>query len=157
MLTGPATHLFALQDAHGANLADYSFYPADELMYVRWHGHLTGAEVIRGVSQGSLWAANFDYLLILNDKSDTGGDWSDALAWLQYEWLPQALEKGVRAMAYVFSPDRENRFVSQEFVEAISPQMAIELFDDRDLALEWLLRQKGTAVPAENALGPSGG
>ena len=157
MLTGPATHLFALQDAYGANLAEYSFYPADELVYVRWHGHLTGTEVIRGVSQGSLWAGNFDYSLILNDKSDTGGDWSDSLPWLQYDWLPQAREAGIRAMAYVFSPDRENRFVSQKFVEAVNSQMAIELFDDRDLAVRWLLRQKGTAVPAGNDLGPSGG
>ncbi len=155
MLIGPATHPFTLQDAYGATLADYLFYPNDELVYVRWHGHLTAAEVIRGVSQGSLWAADFDYSLILNDKSDTGGDWSDALPWLHYEWLPQALEKGIRAMAYVFSPDRTNRFVTQEFVGAISPQMAIELFDDRDLAIEWLLRQKGNAVPV-NVLGPAG-
>ena len=157
MLTGPATHLFALQDAYGANLAEYSFYPADELVYVRWHGHLTGAEVIRGVMEGSKWSAPLIHSLILNDKSDTGGDWSDALPWLQYDWLPHALDAGVRAMAYVFSPDRENRFVSQEFVEAMSPHIAIELFDDRDLAVEWLLRQKGTAVSAGNALGPSGG
>ena len=146
MLSGPPTQQLTLEDAQGALLAEYLFYSSYELLHVRWHGHLTGAEVIRGVEQGAKLCDHLAYSLILNDKSDTGGDWSDALPWLQYEWLPTAVAAGVRAMAYLFSPDRENRFASQEFVLAVRPHMAIELFDDLDLALAWLLEQK----PASN-------
>ena len=64
------------------------------------------------------------------------------MPWLQYEWLPQALEAGVRALAYVFSPEREHRFASQELTEALRPHMAIELFEDLNLALEWLEQQR---------------
>ena len=142
MLNGPPTQLLSLQDELGSDLAEYLFYPEDELMYVRWHGHLTGDAVIRGVAQGGIWREQFSYAYILNDKSDTSGDWSDALPWLQYEWLPQAVEIGVRAMAYVFSPDRNNQFASQELVEALRPHMAIELFEDLNLALEWLEQQR---------------
>ena len=150
MVSGPPTQRLTLEDAQGSLLAEYLFFPADELLFVRWHGHLTGAEVIRGVEQGTKWRDQLAYSLILNDKSDTGGDWSDALPWLQYEWLPKAVAAGVRAMAYVFSPDRENMFASQEFVQAVRPHMAIELFDDLDQALTWLLEQKpaGSKVAA---------
>jgi hypothetical protein len=44
-------------------------------------------------------------------------------------------------MAYVFSPDRDNRFASQEFINAIRLHMAVELFDDVDTALAWLRTQ----------------
>ena len=147
MLSGPPTQLLTLKDDLGSDLAEYFFYPGDELMYVRWHGHLTGDAIIRGVEQGGKWRDQFNYTYLLNDKSDTSGDWSDALPWLQYEWLPQALEAGVRAMAYVFSPDRENLFVTQEFVLAVRPHIAIELFEDLDLALAWLLEQKEIGTP----------
>ena len=142
MLSGPPTQLLTLKDDLGSDLAEYFFYPEDELMYVRWHGHLTGDAIIRGVEQGGKWRDQFQYVYILNDKSDTSGDWSEALPWLHYEWLPQALGAGVRAMAYVFSPDRENRFASQELLEALRPHMAIELFEDLNLALEWLEQQR---------------
>ena len=156
MTSGPPTQRLTLEDAQGAILAEYLFFPADELLYVRWHGHLTGAEVIRGVEQGAKWHEQLAYSLILNDKSSTGGDWSDALPWLEYEWLPKAVAAGVRAMAYVFSPDRENRFVTQEFVLAMRPHLAIQLFDDLDLALAWLLKQKETGTPAAATAPPAG-
>ncbi|MBF9236623.1 hypothetical protein I2I05_04370 [Hymenobacter sp. BT683] len=142
MSSSHPTQLLALTDEHGAALAEYSIYPDDSLLCVRWHGHLTGAEIIRGVELGSQWRDRFQYSLILNDKSDTSGDWSEALPWLQYEWLPSALQAGVKAMAYVFSPDRENRFATQIFVEALRPHMAIELFEDLATAMEWLKEQQ---------------
>ncbi|OGX85782.1 hypothetical protein BEN47_14405 [Hymenobacter lapidarius] len=148
MLSGPSTQLLTLQDDHGLALAEYSFYPADELLHVRWHGHLTGAEVIRGVRQGEQWRDQLRFSLILNDKSNTGGDWSDALPWLQYEWLPVAVAAGVKALAYVFSPDLENQFATQKFVAALRPHMAIELFEDWDVALAWLQQQGGSRPAA---------
>ena len=142
MLNGPPTQVLSLQDKLGADLVEYFFYPEDELMDVHWHGHLTGDAIVRGVEQGGKWREQFSYAYVLNDKSDTSGDWSDALPWLEYEWLPQAVKVGVQAMAYVFSPDRDNQFASQELVEALRPHMAIALFEDRNLALEWLEQQR---------------
>ena len=138
----PPTQLLSLTDDHGAPLAEYFYYPEHELLYVRWHGQLTGAQLIRGVQHGAQWRDQLRYSLILNDKSDTGGDWSDALPWLQYEWLPQALATGMRAMAYLFSPDRENQFASHEFIAALRPHIAIEQFDNLETALTWLVQQK---------------
>lgn len=143
----PATQLLSLADAHGAPLAEYFYYPEKRILYVCWHGHLTGAEVIRGVQEAAQWREQLDYPLVLNDKSDTSGDWSDALPWLQYEWLPQAVKAGVRAMAYLFSPDRENQFASHEFIAALRPHIAIEQFNSPAAAMQWLVQQ----VPAQPA------
>lgn len=141
MSSAEPTLLLSLADDHGAPLAEYFYYPADELLYVRWHGQLTADVVIKGAQQSRQWRGLLRYSRVLNDKSDSGGDWREALPWLQYEWLPQALGAGIRAMAYVFSPDRDNRFASQEFIDAVRPHMAIELFDDVEAALTWLRTQ----------------
>ncbi|GAC1603854.1 MAG: hypothetical protein NVS3B25_32770 [Hymenobacter sp.] len=148
MLTSTPTQLLTLKDRHGAPLAEYLYYPDYELLYVRWHGHLTGSEVIRGVQQGAQWRNQLRYSLILNDKSDAGGDWSDALPWLEFEWLPLALNAGVKAMAYVFSPDRENRFASQQFITAVRPHLDIEVFEDVEMALGWLTSERTDNAPA---------
>ena len=147
MFSAPPTHLLTLTDSHGAALAEYFYYANQELLYVRWHGQLTGAEIIRGVQQGGQWRNQLKYSLILNDKSDTGGDWSDALPWLQYEWLPLALAAGVKAMAYLFSPDRENQFASHDFMAAMRPHLAIEQFESLDAALAWLQQQRPQQAP----------
>ncbi|GAA4371002.1 hypothetical protein GCM10023185_46040 [Hymenobacter saemangeumensis] len=141
MLATDYTHLLTLPDAHGAPLAEYLHYPADELLHVRWHGQLTSTEVIRVVQHGGQWRQQLTYTRLLNDKRDAGGDWSEALPWLQYEWLPQALAVGIKALAYVLSPRHENGLATQQFVQAVRPHLAIELFDDLDEAVAWLRRQ----------------
>ena len=137
MLTDNALHLLTLPDRYGVPLSDYYFCAEHALLYVRWHGQLTAAEVIRGVQVGAQWRGQYVFKRVLNDKRDAGGDWSDALPWLQYEWLPQAT--GIRAMAYVLSPDLDGRTVSQEFMVAAQEYMRVALFTDEDEALAWLL------------------
>ena len=147
--------LLELKDDHGADLAEFFFYQEHHILYVRWHGHLTGAQLIRGIQQGAQWSDQLPYSLILNDKTDTSGDWSDALPWLQYEWLPQALQTGVRAMAYLFSPDRENQFASHNFITALRPHLAIEQFDGLETAMAWLITQKSSPQPSAPDAGDS--
>lgn len=64
MLSSPPTRVFNLADTHGAALADFWFYPDYELLYVRWHGQLTGAEVIRAVQLGAQWGAQWAVSLV---------------------------------------------------------------------------------------------
>ena len=141
MLTAHAVHLLTLPDRYGAPLAEYYYTAEEALLYVRWHGQLTAAEVIRGVQQGAQWRGQFTFRRILNDKLDSGGDWSDALPWLQYEWLPQAVAVGVQAMAYALSPDLQGRMASGEFMAAVQEHLNVALFTDLEEAQRWLLTQ----------------
>ena len=138
MLTAEAVLLTTIDDNYGAPLAEYYFFPDNALLYVCWHGHLTAAEVIRGVLEGTRLLEEHAFQRVLNDKRDTGGDWSEALPWLQYEWLPKAVEAGLRAIAYILSPDLEAQIVSHEFVEAVQSQIQISLFTNEEDAREWL-------------------
>ncbi|WP_216726627.1 STAS/SEC14 domain-containing protein [Hymenobacter siberiensis] len=138
MLTAEAVHLTTIADCYGAPLAEYYFFPDHSLLYISWHGQLTAAEVIRGVLEGTRLLEKHAFQRILNDKRDTGGDWSEALPWLEYEWMPKAVAAGLRAIAYILSPNLDAQIVSHKFVEAVQGQIQISLFTNEEDAREWL-------------------
>ncbi|WP_460610330.1 STAS/SEC14 domain-containing protein [Hymenobacter terrigena] len=138
MLTAEAVHLTTLADRYGAPLAEYYFFPDHVLLYIRWHGQLTAAEVIRGVVEATRLLEEHRFERVLNDKRDTGGNWSEALPWLEYEWLPKAVAAGLRAIAYILSPNLDAQIVSKEFVEAVQGQIQISLFTNEEDAQHWL-------------------
>jgi hypothetical protein len=141
MFLADAHCIATLRDSYGAPLAEYYFMPVEELLYIRWHGHLTGAAVIQGAEQAGELRQAYPFRKVLNDKRDTGGDWSEALPWLQYEWLPQAVGADLRAMAYILSPDLHAQVSSHRFVEAVQPHLRIALFTAEGEAQRWLLAQ----------------
>ena len=133
-----AVHLRTLPDRYGAPLVEFYHCPADSLLYVHWYGHLTASEVIRGAQEAARLSETHPYHLVLNNKREANGDWSEALPWLQYEWLPLAVAGGLRALAYVLSPNLEAQIVSRTFVEAVRPQLAVGLFTAEHEAVHWL-------------------
>ena len=126
-------------DASGDPLAEFSYYPADDIMYVRWFGHLTAEEVIRVSKADMAQRTTLPYRRVLNDKSQTTGDWQEALPWLQYEWLPDAARSGVEAMSYVVSADVAQQLASRQFVAQVRHLLAVEMFHDLTEAHRWLL------------------
>ncbi len=126
-------------DAAGDPLAEFSHYPDEEMLYVRWHGHLTAEEVIRVGRVGMEGRPDRHYRRVLNDKGQTTGDWHEALPWLHYEWLPDATDGGIEAMSYVVSADVAQQLTSRQFVAQSRSLLAIELFRDLDEAYRWLL------------------
>ena len=138
MLASHHVHLFTLPDAYGAPLAEYYFYPEKALLYICWHGQLTANEVIRGAIEAGKWMDEYPYRLVMNDKRDSGGDWSDALPWLQYEWLPRAVKTNVQAMAYILSPDLHAQIVSRRFIDIVQNEFQVALFTSETEAWNWL-------------------
>jgi hypothetical protein len=133
--------LATVYDVHGQLLAEFWHYQAEQVLYARWFGNLTAPEVIRGAKQAAELQSWLHSPLILNDKHHASGDWSEAITWLEYEWLPQALDDGLHALAYVFASDVSNQIVSLEFAKRLKPYLPVRLFYDVPKAWSWLRRQ----------------
>ncbi|GAB3227498.1 hypothetical protein GCM10027346_10930 [Hymenobacter seoulensis] len=134
--------LVTLSDAHGKPLAEILHSPVHELLYVRWHGNITGTEVISVATEVIQLQTQYHYPLALNDKSLATGDWSEAMDWLEYEWVPQAQSLGLRAIAYVFSPDLSNQIISMTFFERVRQYVSIQMFYDVPAAWQWLRQHR---------------
>lgn len=128
-------------DTNGQLLVELLHSPTQQVLCARWHGNLTGREVLHVAAEYLRAQTTLRYPLLLNDKRHATGDWSESLDWLEYEWLPQALASGLRAVAYVFSPDMHNQLASLEFFTRIRRHVAIQLFYDVPTAWQWLRTQ----------------
>jgi hypothetical protein len=144
-ITSSYVDLQTVLDPYGRLIAAFRHYPAEQLLYIRWTGNLTSEEVIRVAQASGSIQQQLHCPLLLNDKTDSTGDWAEALPWLEYEWLPQAIATGLRAFAYVFSPDMRNQYMSVAFAERVGQQLPIQLFYDTASAWNWLRRQQAAA------------
>jgi len=72
--------LLKLSDFYRAPLAEFYYLSQTATLYIRWHDNLTAAEVVRRVKAGSALMETSPFARVLNDKRDTSGNWSEALA-----------------------------------------------------------------------------
>lgn len=138
----PLELLGTLTDVHGNLLIELLHSPAHRVLYIRWFGNLTGREVSYASQEVARVQAELHYPLLLNDKSNATGDWSEAMDWVEYEVLPQVLNSGLRAIAYVFSPDMHNQLISLRFFERVKQYLPIQMFYDLPSAWQWLRRYR---------------
>ncbi len=149
MINLPLIHLHSLTDTGGKPLVEIQHSPELGLLYVQWFGNLTSREVIKVANHYLDIQATYHYPLLLNDKCLATGDWSEAMEWLEYEWVPEAIQVGLRSMAYVFSPDMHNQLASFDFLERVQQHLPIQLFYSTPAALLWL--QKHSQAPVATA------
>lgn len=150
MQPAPFILLHKLADDYGAPVASFYQCPSDDLLYVRWHGHLTAAEVVKGFRSLLAWQQQLAPTRLLLDRSRSTGEWADALPWLRFEWLPAARAAGLQAVSYVYSTDFPSRHDSEAFLESVRGYMPVELFGSSHEALAWLCHphKPSSALPA---------
>jgi hypothetical protein len=137
-LHSPVELLHHVVDARGLPVADFGFFPAERVLYIRWHGHLTAEEVIR-VAEASLpWHEQLHPVALLNDKRGTSGDWGEAMAWIEFEWIPQAKAAGLLAFAYVINPDMMVSFENAALIDKIRAAVDLHTFYGVGAAWKWL-------------------
>ncbi len=104
----------------------------------KWQGHITAEDVITAAKVYLDFVKKHRCPKLLNDKTDVTGDWEDANDWLEFEWLPQAIEAGLRFMAHVYSQNIFSRLSARDLIERVSPQLLMQNFYERQSAIDWL-------------------
>lgn len=140
-----AVHLLSLPDAHGALLTDFDFYPTLDLLHMRWHGHLTAEAIVRGAKAGmELFAGRALPTRLLTNHLAVTGEWSEALPWLQYDWLPTAHARGLGRVAHVLAHNTASQLVNYhggpEFIHALTQVLRAQSFRHEAPAWQWLTR-----------------
>ena len=134
----PYTQLPDIYDARGLLIATSRYYPDAQLLHLEWNGNLTSSEVITVAKAFLELQPRLPVPRLLNDKTNSTGDWSEAMSWLEYEMLPQAVRSGLQSMAYVFSPDLDNQYISFQFINKVRQHVPIEHFYKKEEAFTWL-------------------
>ncbi|OWP63237.1 hypothetical protein CDA63_10305 [Hymenobacter amundsenii] len=147
--------LGSLTDTNGKPLVDIQHSPERGLVYVQWFGNLTSREVVQVARSYLDIQTKLHNPLLLNDKRLATGDWSEAMEWLEYEWLPACIHAGLRTIAYVFSPDMHNQLASLDFYERVQQHLHLKLFYDMPAALQWLQQRSQSSASGFEAMDTS--
>lgn len=75
---------------------------------------------------------------LLSDSDHYGGDWSDLIPWVRYEFLPQVIAHGLRYMADVQPLDPANSFAVYSWREETRGVVEHEVFPTIEAARGWL-------------------
>lgn len=106
----------------------------------KWFGHITAGDV---VTASKVYLALLQTYpcpgKMLNDKSLVSGDWSEANDWLEFEWLPQALQAGLRIVAHVYASNMFSRLSARDLYLRVTPRLQMQNFNNRKEGLRWLL------------------
>lgn len=136
-------HLQRVTDRYRRPIADFYFFPAEQLFYIQWHGHLTAAEIIPVATASLPWLTQLRPAGLLNDKRGTSGDWGEAMMWIEYEWIPRAKAAGLTVFAYVLGEDMMISFENAALIDTIRQALELRTFYGLGAAWKWL-RQRTT-------------
>lgn len=116
----------------------------------KWQGYITADDVVAAAKAYLAYIQTTPCPKLLNNKSEVSGDWIEANSWLEYEWLPQVVEAGLRCITHVYSSDMFSQLAVRDLYFRISPFLQIETFTDREQAINWLLSCDANLISPES-------
>ena len=114
----------------------------NDWMYVNWRGYVSHHDVVVGCEEILRLLKEHRITDILNDNTQVEGMWSGASKWLGEVWFPALLEAGLKHFVWVYSPSVLSRLSTDKTIKYTQNPDFIQVFDDTDLAADWLRANK---------------
>lgn len=103
-----------------------------------WTGHITADDVVTAAKLFEKLLQKTPCPALLNDKSEVTGDWAEANDWLEFEWLPQVLQAGLRCLAHIYSDNMFSCLSARDLQQRVTPTLKMQNFNNRLHAEVWL-------------------
>jgi hypothetical protein len=131
----------SVQNDLGRTYYEASFNPDENWVLSDWSGFVTVEEVKKAANTGLevFLKMQGNCKKMLNSNEKLQGSWDDANEWIANEWMPRALEGGLKYFAHVVSPD-------------IFAQMSAESMEQNFKEAGFTMRTFGSLNDAENWL-----
>ena len=127
----------SLPDLDGSRCT-LTFEEPNQWLRATWRGFVEMEEAMRGATNYLAHASRFRSPYLLNDNYDLSGPWFDSLEWLEYVWLPHALDLGLRYVAHVVQADTHADFFTRTLPEHLTGALELQIFQEVAQAEAWL-------------------
>jgi hypothetical protein len=131
-----------LKDEFGNIFVQVENWKDKNITYVNWIGdNLIIEDIKKGAMLGLKEITESKTPFIINDNRQVTGVWDEVNDWLANEWMPKAIEAGLRKFAHIITDDLFGQ-LSAEFMEENSKKVEgnfqMRLFNNQEEAEEWL-------------------
>lgn len=109
----------------------------NQWLYVDWKGAQNAESVCWGCEQVHACLRATGCHKILNDNTNTTGDWEKAARWIGQDFLPTLASAGLHYLAWVYSPNYVSRRAMETTLFFVTTPVVLS-FDDVAGAYAWL-------------------
>jgi len=118
-----------------------SYDNANEWLYVEWKGDHDQLSVWAGFEVIARCLQAWECKKILNDSSQVSSSWETAAQWLDRAFFECMAQKGVRYIAWIYSPHWPDQHTLDASLQFISNPIVI-IFEELASAYAWLQQSR---------------
>ncbi|WP_125077744.1 hypothetical protein [Rufibacter latericius] len=113
--------------------------PELDIIDTLWYGYASQNDLRAAMEVGLKVLEETNCAYKLNDNIAFNGPWAEAVKWLEKDWLPRAMQAGLRFLAHVASPHSFGEASGEAMeVSLIGQKLKYKMFRSRQEALDWL-------------------
>jgi len=116
---------------------DITFYQ-EGFLHVNWKGYLSVGQVQEGCELILRTMLTQQCFLSINDNRAVKGSWTQAIKWLEMNFMPRLVESGVQKIAFLYAQHQSARYSVDRLLE-VNDQYYGQTFDDFKQATNWLM------------------
>lgn len=114
------------------------FNKEEDRLELDWIGHQNMETVKHGCMKTLEMILRFKVTKILNNNMNVIGSWSDASEWVGKVFFPMMEKKGVRSVAWIYSPNAFSQLSAKKSVEVAVGSISTQFFTSIEDAEEWI-------------------
>lgn len=110
------------------------------VIHADWTGYVSVAQVKEGCEQILLSMRENKCALLINDNRKVKGTWTQAIKWLEEDYLPRLVKENLKKIAFLYSPELSARYSVNRLLE-VYDQYEGQAFEEFDAAAKWITEQ----------------
>ncbi len=139
-----------MKTLHQSNYMELHYYEA-HFLHIDWKGYLNvqqvkdGCEIIFKVMQEK------ECYHAINDNRKVKGSWTQAIRWLEQDFMPRVIDIGLQKIAFLYSPYESAKYSVNRLLE-VNDQYEAQIFENFKEATQWLIGDKINEQPDNNSI-----
>ncbi len=126
------------------------YYCEDNFLHIDWQGYISVEQVKEGCELIVEAVQSKQCYQAINDNRKVKGSWTQAIKWLEQDYMPRLVKFGVQKVAFLYSPHQSARYSVDRLLE-VNDQYQAQTFEEFDEASDWLIGR----IVEENIASPT--
>ncbi len=114
------------------------YYYEDDFLHIDWLGYISVEQVKEGCELIFEAIQYKQCFRAINDNRKVKGSWTQAMKWLEQDFMPRLVQFGVQKIAFLYSLHQSARYSVDRLLE-VNDQYEAQTFEDFGAATNWLI------------------
>jgi len=114
------------------------YYYEEGFLHIDWQGYLNVEQVKEGCELIIEAIQTKQCFRAVNDNRKVKGSWTQAMKWLEQDFMPRVVQLNIQKIAFLYSPYQSARYSVDRLLE-VNDQYEAQTFEEFNEATNWLI------------------